>query len=385
MANLNAKVGCETISDTVGPYGLGDVNDRGEKLIEWAQINQLVISNTWFKQPLRWRWTWKKPGTGERKQIDYIMISKRFRNALMIAKSAPGANCYSDHIPVISHLRLKLKKRKQAKTETKRNLALLKTNLDLRQKYRIKVQNKFEALEGKEEIKLWEQLKNSITEATEEEIPKKERKAKQKWMTDDILELMDRRRLAKGDQQEYERLHKEVRRRCEEAKECWLNEKCQRIDLLQSRAPNEIYKNIEELVGRKQGVSTRSQKTKNGDIIMDKEKIQERQSEYIQELFDDERKDIKVMKNNFAGPTTMKDEKITILLNEIYDTGHIPKDMLKSVFISLPKKAGATECELHRTINLMSHVTKILLRIIMMRVRNKIRPEIAEEQCGFVE
>ena len=40
---------------------------------------------------------------------------------------------------------------------------------------------------------------------------------------------------------------------------------------------------------------------------MDKEKILERWSEYIQELFDDERKDIKVMKNNFAGPTIMKD------------------------------------------------------------------------------
>ena len=151
---------------------------------------------------------------------------------------------------------------------------------------------------------------------------------------------------------------------------------------------------------------------------MDKEKILERWSEYIQELFEDERKDIKVMKSNFAGPTIMKDEvraaiqnmkggkatgpnniaieqiealeefgisKITILLNEIYDTGHIPKDMLKSVFIALPKKAGATQCEFHRTISLMSHVTKILLRIVMMRVRNKIRPEIAEEQCGFVE
>ena len=33
----------------------------------------------------------------------------------------------------------------------------------------------------------------------------------------------------------------------------------------------------------------------------------------------------------------------------------------------------------------MSHVRKLLLRIIMMRVRNKINPEIAEEQCGFVE
>ena len=39
-----------------------------------------------------------------------------------------------------------------------------------------------------------------------------------------------------------------------------------------------------------------------------------------------------------------------------------------------------TECEL-----LMSHVTKILIRIIKMRVRNKIKPEIAEEQCLFME
>ena len=262
MGDLKAKVGCEKISNTVGSYGLGDVKDRGEKLIEWAQINQLVMSNTWFKQPLRWRCTWKKPWTAERNQKDYVMISKRFRNYRMIAKSAPGADCYSDHILVISHLRLKLKKRKQAKTVTKKNLALLKTNSDWRQIYRIKVQNKFEALEGKEEIEeLWEQLKNSITEATEEEIPKKERKAKQKWMTDDMLELMDRRRLAKGDQQEYKSLHIEVRR-CEEAKECWLNEKCQTIDLLQSRAPNAIYNNIEELIGRKQGVSTGCLKTK---------------------------------------------------------------------------------------------------------------------------
>ena len=45
-------------------------------------------------------------------------------------------------------------------------------------------------------------------------------------------------------------------------------------------------------MGRKQGVSTGCLKTKNEDIIMDKEKILERWSEYIQELFDDERKDM---------------------------------------------------------------------------------------------
>ena len=91
------------------------------------------------------------------------------------------------------------------------------------------------------------------------------------------------------------------------------------------------------------------------------------------------------IEQNIEAPEELGISKITILLNEIYDTGRIPKDMLKSVFVALSKKAGATECELHRTISIMSHVTKILLRIIMMRVRNKIRSEIAEELCGFVE
>ena len=35
--------------------------------------------------------------------------------------------------------------------------------------------------------------------------------------------------------------------------------------------------------------------------------------------------------------------------------------------------------------SLMSHITKILLKIIMMGVKNKIKPQIADEQCGFVE
>ncbi|GFR64660.1 LINE-1 retrotransposable element ORF2 protein [Elysia marginata] len=78
-------------------------------------------------------------------------------------------------------------------------------------------------------------------------------------------------------------------------------------------------------------------------------------------------------------------EKLTSLLNEIYDTGEIPTDISRSVFIALPKKPGATDCELHRTISLMSHVTKILLRVVMMRIRSKIKPEIVDEQYGFVE
>ena len=76
---------------------------------------------------------------------------------------------------------------------------------------------------------------------------------------------------------------------------------------------------------------------------------------------------------------------LTDFLNAVYDSREIPPVLSKSIFIALPKKPGATECESNRTISLMNHITKILLEILMARMRNKITPEIAEEQGGFVK
>ena len=57
-------------------------------------------------------------------------------------------------------------------------------------------------------------------------------------------------------------------------------------------------------------------------------------------------------------------------------TGQNPPKISKSIFIALPKKPGTTECELHSMISLMSQITKILLRIIMMQPY-QIESEIA--------
>ena len=46
--------------------------------------------------------------------IDYILMNSRFRNALLVAKTFPGADCGSDHIPVCGTIRLELKKIKSA-------------------------------------------------------------------------------------------------------------------------------------------------------------------------------------------------------------------------------------------------------------------------------
>ena len=104
MGDFNAKVG--------DLMALANRNERGEKIIEWAKSHGMIIGNTWFEQHPRRLWTWKSPGDNTRNQIDYILINSRFRNALLVAKTFPGADCGSDHVPVCGTIRLKLKKKR---------------------------------------------------------------------------------------------------------------------------------------------------------------------------------------------------------------------------------------------------------------------------------
>ena len=59
----------------------------------------------------------------------------------------PGADCGSDHIPVLGTMRVKLKKLKRSKRVPKLQLSLLKEDEDLKNKYRISVKNKFEVFD----------------------------------------------------------------------------------------------------------------------------------------------------------------------------------------------------------------------------------------------
>ena len=58
-----------------------------------------------------------------------------------------------------------------------------------------------------------------------------------------------------------------------------------------------------------------------------------------------------------------------------------PEELNKSIFITLPKISGTTKCE---TISLMSHITKLILPVVMNRVRGRTLQEIAQVQYGFM-
>ena len=76
--------------------------------------------------------------------------------------------------------------------------------------------------------------------------------------------------------------------------------------------------------------------------------------------------------------------ELTKLFNKMYDSGNVISSLCESLFVAIPKVEGTLECSKHRTISIMSQVTKVLLRVILKRIRSKISPEISEQQFGFV-
>ncbi|GFN85305.1 craniofacial development protein 2 [Plakobranchus ocellatus] len=57
MGHFNTDVGDERVEDVVGPSGIEAVNERGSRLIEWCQINEYTITNTWYRNHSRRQWT----------------------------------------------------------------------------------------------------------------------------------------------------------------------------------------------------------------------------------------------------------------------------------------------------------------------------------------
>ena len=74
---------------------------------------------------------------------------------------------------------------------------------------------------------------------------------------------------------------------------------------------------------------------------------------------------------------------ITNLCNIIYNSGIISTDLKQSIFITLPKKSKAQNCTEYRTISLMSHIRRLLLKVIEQRILKKIDNEVSRLQSGF--
>ena len=189
MGDLNAKVGeCEDSDNGIGPYGLGERNDRGDTLASFCRANDMIITNTLFNHPHRRRYTWISPGDQYRNQIDYIMVDKAWKSTVLDSKTRPGADCNTDHILVTAKLRLKAYAKKKPKANFRYDLDKLKDE-ETKEAFQIETENRFSALltewtaEEKLPNELWEDMKKVWAETAEALLGKRVKKPSKTYIS----------------------------------------------------------------------------------------------------------------------------------------------------------------------------------------------------------
>ena len=71
------------------------------------------------------------------------------------------------------------------------------------------------------------------------------------------------------------------------------------------------------------------------------------------------------------------------ICQQIWKTQQWPQDWKRSVFIPIPKKGYAKECSNYRTIALISYDSKIMLKILQVRLQQYRNQELPDVQVGF--
>ena len=82
----------------------------------------------------------------------------------------------------------------------------------------------------------------------------------------------------------------------------------------------------------------------------------------------------------------LKDDAVKVLhsiCQQTWETQQWPQDWQKSVFIPIPKKGNAKVCSNYRTIALISHASKVMLKILQARLQQYVNRELPVVQAGF--
>ena len=82
----------------------------------------------------------------------------------------------------------------------------------------------------------------------------------------------------------------------------------------------------------------------------------------------------------------LKDDAVKVLhsiCQQIWKTQQWPQDWKRSVFIPILKKGSAKECSNYHTIALLSHASKVMLKILQARLQQYMNGELPDVQTRF--
>ena len=224
---------------------------------------------------------------------------------------------------------------------------------------------------------------------------------------------------------EYKLLRAEIQKNIRADKRRWLEEQCQLVgEYDRLHKSKSFFKQIKETKTKKRPSSQLPIKDKNKNTLTERTDIMNRWKEYGQDLFCKPQGDLQIPPPPIDTPDSPIPPEPPPLLHEVEDAirllsngkspglDNLPAEMIKATgifgkkaihrlclkiwetyewpqewkqqeFVVLHKSGDKKECSNYRTIALISHISKILLYIILKRLKEKLEFEISEEQAGF--
>jgi exonuclease III len=257
MGDLNARVGKDqqkrqqhVIRSGIGPFTVDIENENGTRLIDFCEINNIIISNTFFKHKLVHQTSWMHPKNKKWHMIDYTLVNKKFRSSVEDVRMLRGAagTIGTDHHLMRVKIRIHLKSRKKNVNSKKINVDSAKLKDDnLLEAFQKDLHDMFDDAKD-DTISIDQRYELFLSQIKEKakyhfSVDKNKNRKRKEWLTSDILKVIDQKSIAfvewqnnRGSKWEskihknYKRLRKIVKIMTEQRQEEYWDEVCENIE-----------------------------------------------------------------------------------------------------------------------------------------------------------
>ena len=409
-ADFNGYVGEGNagVEVNIGKHGVGRRNDEGDRIVEFAAVNNLAVTNTYFKRRLSRKITYTSGHKNS--QVDYILCRRREMRNVQDCYVLPGEAVAKQHKVVVCRMVIKTNG-KQTPVKVKKT-KWWKLNLE---EHRVKFVDKVKAILDTEGSKTWERASKAIRETPVEVLGRTSGKAGKKeetwWWNEEVQESIKAKKSKKKE--------RDLNRNAETIESYKLTNKAAKRAV--AKAKNEVYKDLyKSLAEGEEGIHKairiakqknkdsqdvyqgRQVKSSDGTVLVEEEEVTMRWSTYFEQLMmiiengriervippaaerqvaEIERTEVlealrKMKKGKAVGPDDIPIEAwrvvgevgVETLLNiftEIMETEKMPEEWRDSVLVPVFKNKGdILDCGNYRGIKLMAHTLKMWERVI---------------------
>ena len=400
--------------------------------------NGLAVAGSYFKKRESHKITYR---SGQHQsEIDLVVVRRQHLARIKDCKVIAGEHVTTQHKPVIWEVRIQWKRRNNA--TGRKVLRWWKCKEDVAEEYKRRVTEKFESLSVRvgDLEEEWENFKDGLVGTAEElcgrTSGKKRSRKNQEWWTEDVARAIKEK---KETWKAVEEIRKEGGQPSQQLKHQYGQKKNaakKAVAMARRKLEDNLYNQLEQDQGQRlvyKLAKDRDEDAKdirggavmkdnNGSLVTESKEVLKLWRSYFSELLNqgDGNVDItcpssvreewvinrityrevrlalrKMKVGKSPGFDEVQAEMIKLmgevgikwtarLLNKCMEEGQIPKEWRVGIIIPIWKKKGDVQDPgKYRGITLLSHVMKLLERILDHRIRVRVEPHIGEEQQGF--